>query len=62
MFFSRLLREIVEEGDSLLTTLEPLLREATDIVQDVLRSPDQMAITAQLREDASGDGLDCRAV
>ena len=43
-----LLREIVEEGDSLLMTVEPLLQETRDIVQDVLRSPDQMAITARL--------------
>ena len=43
-----LLREIVEDGDSLLTAIEPLLREADDIVQEVLRSPDQMAATARL--------------
>ena len=43
-----LLREIVEEGDSLLMTVEPLLQETRDIVQDVLRSPDQMSITARL--------------
>jgi uncharacterized circularly permuted ATP-grasp superfamily protein/uncharacterized alpha-E superfamily protein len=43
-----LLREIVEDGDSLLTAMEPLLQEARDIVQDVLRLPDQMATTAAL--------------
>ncbi len=43
-----LLHEIVEEGDSLLTTVEPLLQETRDIVQDVLRSPDQMSSTARL--------------
>ena len=43
-----LLREIVEEGNSLLMTVEPLLQETRDIVQDVLRSPDQMSITARL--------------
>jgi uncharacterized circularly permuted ATP-grasp superfamily protein/uncharacterized alpha-E superfamily protein len=43
-----LLREIVEDGDSLLMTVEPLLQETRDIVQDVLRSPDQMASTARL--------------
>ncbi len=43
-----LLREIVEEGDSLLMAMEPLLQEAHDIVQDVLHSPDQMATTARL--------------
>jgi uncharacterized circularly permuted ATP-grasp superfamily protein/uncharacterized alpha-E superfamily protein len=43
-----LLREIVEEGDSLLMTIEPLLQETRDIVLEVLRSPDQMATTARL--------------
>jgi uncharacterized circularly permuted ATP-grasp superfamily protein/uncharacterized alpha-E superfamily protein len=43
-----LLREIVEEGDSLLLSMEPLLQETRDIVQEVLRSPDQMATTARL--------------
>jgi uncharacterized alpha-E superfamily protein len=43
-----LLREIVEEGDSLLMTVEPMLQETRDIVQEVLRSPDQMATTARL--------------
>lgn len=43
-----LLREIVEEGDSLMMTLEPLLQETRDIVQEVLRSPDQMATAARL--------------
>lgn len=43
-----LLREIVEDGDSLLTAMEPLLQEASDIVQDVMQSPDQMVATARL--------------
>jgi uncharacterized alpha-E superfamily protein len=43
-----LLREIVEDGDSLLLSMEPLLQESRGIVQDVLRSPDQMATTARL--------------
>jgi uncharacterized circularly permuted ATP-grasp superfamily protein/uncharacterized alpha-E superfamily protein len=43
-----LLREIVEEGDSLLMAVEPLLQETRDIVQEVLRSPDQMGTTARL--------------
>ena len=43
-----LLREIVEDGDSLLQAMEPLLRETNDIVQEVLRSPDQMTTTACL--------------
>ena len=43
-----LLREIVEDGDSLLLATDPLLQEARDIVQDVLRSPDHMGTTARL--------------
>jgi uncharacterized circularly permuted ATP-grasp superfamily protein/uncharacterized alpha-E superfamily protein len=43
-----LLREIVEDGDSLLLAVEPLLQETRDIVQDVLRSQDQMVTTALL--------------
>lgn len=43
-----LLREIVEDGDSLLNAMEPLLQETRDIVQLVLRSPDQTATTARL--------------
>jgi uncharacterized circularly permuted ATP-grasp superfamily protein/uncharacterized alpha-E superfamily protein len=43
-----LLREICEDGDSLLSAAEPLLAETRDIVQDVLRSPDQMGTTARL--------------
>ncbi len=43
-----LLREIVEDGDSLVAAMEPLILEAQDIVQEVMRSPDQMATTARL--------------
>jgi len=43
-----LLREIVEDGDTLVLAMEPLLQEAQDIVQEVKRSPDQMATTARL--------------
>jgi len=43
-----LLREIVEDGDSLLLAMEPMLQETRDIVQEVLRSPDQMVTTARL--------------
>jgi uncharacterized circularly permuted ATP-grasp superfamily protein/uncharacterized alpha-E superfamily protein len=43
-----LLREIVEDGDSLLLAMDPLLQETCDIVQEVLRSPDQMGTTARL--------------
>jgi uncharacterized circularly permuted ATP-grasp superfamily protein/uncharacterized alpha-E superfamily protein len=40
--------EIVEEGDSLVSAMEPLLQETRDIVQDVLDSPDQTGTTARL--------------
>jgi uncharacterized circularly permuted ATP-grasp superfamily protein/uncharacterized alpha-E superfamily protein len=43
-----LLREIVEDGDSLVMAMEPLLQEARDIVQEVLQSPDQTGTTARL--------------
>ena len=43
-----LLREIAEEGDTLLLTLDPLLTEARRMVQDVLRSSDQTATAALL--------------
>ncbi len=43
-----LLREIVEDGDSLLAAIDPLLQEVHDIIRDVQRSPDQMAAAAHL--------------
>ncbi len=43
-----LLHEIVENGDSLIFAMDPLLREAGDIVQEVLQSTDQMTATARL--------------
>ncbi|MFL5280628.1 MAG: circularly permuted type 2 ATP-grasp protein [Rhodopila sp.] len=43
-----LLHEIVEEGDTLVNAIDPLLQETNDIVQEVMRSPDQMAMTARL--------------
>jgi uncharacterized alpha-E superfamily protein len=43
-----LLREIVEDGDTLVAAMEPLLQEAQEIVREVMRSPDQMAATARL--------------
>jgi uncharacterized alpha-E superfamily protein len=43
-----LLQEMVEDGDSLLAALPPLLAEARQIVQDVLREPDQMIAAARL--------------
>jgi uncharacterized circularly permuted ATP-grasp superfamily protein/uncharacterized alpha-E superfamily protein len=45
-----LLREIVEEGDSLLAALDGPYIESQDIVRDVLRAPDQMSATARLPE------------
>ncbi|WP_428483422.1 circularly permuted type 2 ATP-grasp protein [Rhodopila sp.] len=43
-----LLREIVEDGDTLVMAMEPLLQEAQDIVQEVIRSPEQMSTAARL--------------
>jgi hypothetical protein len=43
-----LLREIVEEGDSLLAAYDPLQAEVGAIVQTVLAAPDQMAAAARL--------------
>jgi uncharacterized circularly permuted ATP-grasp superfamily protein/uncharacterized alpha-E superfamily protein len=43
-----LLHEIVEEGDSLVTAIDPLLQEAHAIVQEVMHAPDQMGMTARL--------------
>lgn len=43
-----MLREIVEEGDSLVLAMDPLLVEAREIVEDMLRAPDQVAAAARL--------------
>ena len=43
-----LLREIVEDGDSLLLAVDPLLAEAQRIVADVQETPEQSATTARL--------------
>lgn len=43
-----LLREIVEDGDSLLASIDPLLQEIHDIIRDVQRAPDQMVAAAHL--------------
>ena len=43
-----LLREIAEDNDSLLMSMEPLLQEAQAIVSDVLSARDQMASAAAL--------------
>jgi uncharacterized circularly permuted ATP-grasp superfamily protein/uncharacterized alpha-E superfamily protein len=43
-----LLREIAEEGDSMLGLVEPLLMETRSIVADILGAGDQMAASAHL--------------
>lgn len=43
-----LLREIVEDGDSLLGAMDPLLQETRDIVQEVLEATDQTVAAARL--------------
>lgn len=43
-----LLREVAEEGDSLLLAMDPLLAEARQMVRDVLHAPDQNAAAAGL--------------
>ncbi len=45
-----LLRQITEEGDSLLLSVDRALREAREIVADVLASPNQMQSAARLPE------------
>jgi uncharacterized circularly permuted ATP-grasp superfamily protein/uncharacterized alpha-E superfamily protein len=45
-----LLREVTEEGDLLLGSIDPLLQESFGIVEDVLRAPEPMVATAQLPE------------
>lgn len=43
-----LLREIAEDGDSLVAAIDPLLAETNRIVNDVQQAPDQMAAAARL--------------
>jgi uncharacterized circularly permuted ATP-grasp superfamily protein/uncharacterized alpha-E superfamily protein len=45
-----LLRQITEEGDSLLVPIDRALREAREIVANVLRAPNQMQAAARLTE------------
>ena len=45
-----LLRQITEEGDSLLTTVDRALRDAREIVNDVLRAPNQITAAARLTD------------
>jgi uncharacterized circularly permuted ATP-grasp superfamily protein/uncharacterized alpha-E superfamily protein len=45
-----LLRQITEEGDSLVASVDQALRDARALVADVLRAPNQMAAAARLTE------------
>ena len=45
-----LLRQITEEGDSLLLSVDRAVRDARDIVAEVLRAPNQMQAAARLTE------------
>jgi uncharacterized circularly permuted ATP-grasp superfamily protein/uncharacterized alpha-E superfamily protein len=45
-----LLRQVTEEGDSLLAAVDRALRDAREIVADVLRAPDQMQAAARLTD------------
>jgi uncharacterized circularly permuted ATP-grasp superfamily protein/uncharacterized alpha-E superfamily protein len=45
-----LLRQITEEGDSLLTAVDRALRDAREIVAEVLRAPNQMQVAARLMD------------
>jgi uncharacterized circularly permuted ATP-grasp superfamily protein/uncharacterized alpha-E superfamily protein len=48
-----LLRQITEEGDSLLGSVDRALRDAREIVADVLAAPNQMQAAARLTETLS---------
>jgi uncharacterized alpha-E superfamily protein len=48
-----LLRQITEEGDSLLLSVDRALRESREIVTDVLRAPNQMQAAARLTDKLS---------
>ena len=43
-----LLRQVTEDGDSLLASVDRALRDAREIVNEVLRAPDQMQAAAHL--------------
>ena len=49
-----LLRQVTEEGDSMLLAVDRAVREAREIVQDVLTAPDQTAAAARLGPRLSG--------
>jgi uncharacterized circularly permuted ATP-grasp superfamily protein/uncharacterized alpha-E superfamily protein len=48
-----LLRQITEEGDSLLLSVDRALRESREIVNEVLRAPNQMQAAARLTDKLS---------
>jgi uncharacterized alpha-E superfamily protein len=51
-----LLRQITEEGDSLLVAIDRALRDAREIVTDVLWAPNQMQAAARITEKLAGLG------
>ncbi len=57
-----LLRQITEEGDSLLVSVDRALRDAREIVADVLAAPNQMLAAARLPDTLSELELSIEAV
>jgi uncharacterized circularly permuted ATP-grasp superfamily protein/uncharacterized alpha-E superfamily protein len=57
-----LLRQITEEGDSLLGSVDRALRDAREIVSDVLASPNQVQAAGRLTETLSALELAIEAV
>jgi uncharacterized alpha-E superfamily protein len=51
-----LLRQITEEGDSLLIAIDRALRDAREIVTDVLWAPNQTQAAARITEKLAGLG------
>jgi uncharacterized alpha-E superfamily protein len=49
-----LLRQVTEDGDSLLVSVDRALRDAREIVTEVLRAPNQMQAAARLGETLAG--------
>jgi uncharacterized circularly permuted ATP-grasp superfamily protein/uncharacterized alpha-E superfamily protein len=57
-----LLRQITEEGDSLLASVDRALRDAREIVADVLAAPNQMQAAGRLTDRLSALELSIEAV
>jgi uncharacterized alpha-E superfamily protein len=57
-----LLRQITEEGDSLLVSVDRALRDAREIVANVLAAPNQMQAAARLSDTLSALELSIEAV